>query len=81
MFYIRRKTPSKDIKKEEDKNGISRGSGWIKVRISYLSCLSFVLVGGRFRFGTGYRKWLYKGCFRKGKEKLFSDFEIVLRLG
>ncbi|EXL44258.1 hypothetical protein FOCG_14405 [Fusarium oxysporum f. sp. radicis-lycopersici 26381] len=34
-------------KKDEDKNGISRGSRWIKVRVSYLSCLSFVLLWGK----------------------------------
>lgn len=45
--YIRRKHHKKTKKKDEDKNGISRGSRWIKVRVSYLSCLSFVLVWGK----------------------------------
>jgi len=38
-------------------------------------------LGKGFGLGQVIRKRFYKGCFRKGKEKLFSDFEMMLRLG
>jgi hypothetical protein len=80
-FLYGEKHYKKTKKKEKTKmasQGVQGGSRLGSV-IFHVSRLYWF--GARFRFGTGYRKRFYKGCFRKGKEKLFSDFEVLLRLG